>query len=121
MAKKPSRAEAAHWASAHGSDADYLGWLSFQPSCIDGAFGEWHDGVGRNVACHVRTVEGGAGTGCKPVYMAIPLTDAQHKLTHQHGNSALHPPEWWAAQAALHLKRWVRTRYKCEDGRDFRD
>ena len=110
MSSNPSRVEREHWAFAHGTDAEYLAWLTYQPSCLDGDFGEWHDGEGRNVACHVRSVKAGAGVGTKPPFSAVPLTDAQHRLTHQHGNGHFHPPEWWKTQAEEHLRRWKEAR-----------
>ncbi len=110
VSRKPSRAEREHWAFAHGADADFLRGLTHQPSCLDGSFSEYHDGEGRNVACHIRMVKAGAGTGLKPPLSALPLTDAQHRLTHQHGNSHFRPAEWWEARAEEDLRRWAEGR-----------
>ncbi len=113
MARKVSKSEAAHWASRFGSDECYLRWLSYQPSCVDGSFHQWQDGVGRNIACHVRRVGRGAGCGIKPPYSAIPMTQEQHL------NESDYPIEQRVAWADLHLERWARTRDP-EDDRDFR-
>lgn len=109
MAKKPGKTEQAHWGFAHGRDADFLEWLTYQPSCISGRFSEVHNGVGRSVACHVRTVAGGAGTAFKPPFSAVPLTDPEHKLTHQHGDSYFHPEDWWQEQVEKHLFAWIAS------------
>ena len=105
-----SRAEREHWAFTYGTDAEYRLWLTFQPSCIDGDFSEWPNGEGRNVACHVRSVKAGAGVATKPPFSAVPMTDRQHKLTHQHGNCYFGPPEFWQREAKLHLMRWIASR-----------
>lgn len=115
MAKKPGKEETAHWAYQYAPDACYLDWLTYQPSCVDGSFHQWQDGVGRNIACHVRQLNRGAGTGVKPPYSAIPMTQEQHL------NEERYPIEQRIAWAELHLKRWVRTRYATEDDRDFRE
>ncbi len=104
MSKKPGKSERSHWASEYGTDAEYLRWLSYQPSCVDGSFHQWQDGVGRNIAAHVRRQNRGAGLGKKPPFSAIPMTQEQHL-----GESD-YPIEQRVAWADLHLKRWVRTR-----------
>jgi len=102
-------------------DQDYLDWLSFQPSCINGAFSEYDgQGRGRCVACHVRR-SANAGTGYKPLFRAVPLTKAQHDYQHQFGEKALLEQqfgnfhtialgkEWFDNQAAIHLQRWKES------------
>ena len=110
MSRKPGREELAHWASEFGTDEEFRLWVSHQPSCLSGAFSEYHQGVGRNVACHIRTVAGGAGSAIKPPFSCVPMTDAEHRLTHAHGNGYFHPPEWWQDQVEGHLQRWIETR-----------
>ena len=110
MAGGPGRSERGHWAFAFGSDEAFRLWITHQPSCLSGDFGEWHDGEGRNVAAHVRSVKAGAGVARKPPFSAVPLTDAEHRATHQYGNSHFRPPEWWESQAEEHLRRWAATR-----------
>lgn len=39
----------------------------------------------------------------------LSLTRAEHDLTHQHGESALRPPEWFDVKAAECLDRWLDT------------
>lgn len=63
-------------------DKRYLEWVSHQPSAISGQFSEFKDGVGRCIACHVRRVSKGSGTGRKPPNRAIPLTFSEHNFQH---------------------------------------
>src|SRR5262245_14745507 len=51
------------------------------------------NGEGRCVAAHVRRASD-SGTAYKAAYSCVPLTDAEHRLQHQKGESALKPPEW---------------------------
>lgn len=101
------------------SDKKYLEWLSYQPSCLDGAFNQYIDGVGRNIACHVRRASN-AGTGYKPPFSAVPMTDEQHKLQSFMGEYTvlkkygfdLNPreaKEWFDNQAKIHLEKWKCT------------
>ena len=115
MPKKPGKEERGHWAYHYAPDAAYLDWLSYQPSCVDGAFHQCLDGVDRNIACHVRRVNRGAGCGIKPPYSAIPMTQEQHL------NEDRYPIEWRVSQADRYLKRWIRSLAKYEDEREFRD
>lgn len=61
-------------------DKKFLEWISYQPSIIDGTYNQYINGEGRNIACHVRRLSRGSGIGYKPLFSAIPLTDAQHQL-----------------------------------------
>ena len=118
---KKRKSEINHPAYKYGSDAEYLHWLSFQASCLSGEFNQYIDGVGRNIACHVRRANN-SGTGIKPPFSAVPLTDAEHKYQHQHGErealiryqSYLTPEflakEWFNDQAKIHLERWIEER-----------
>ena len=108
MSKKPGKEEKAHWAFEYGTDAEYLRWVTFQPSCVDGSFNQWQDGVGRNIACHVRQVNRGAGTGIKPPFSAIPMTHEQHL------DEERYRIEWRVEQAEEHLRRWVESRHTCK-------
>lgn len=76
--KKPGKEERGHWAFQFGTDREYLEWLSSRPSALSGAFNQILDGRGRCIACHVRRVSRGAGTGIKPPFSAIPLTHGEH-------------------------------------------
>lgn len=100
---KKSKMEMLHPASKYGKDEDYLRWLSFQPSCVDGTWNQWDD-VGRNIACHVRRIDRGAGCGIKPKFSAIPMTHTQHM------NEEDYTIEWRIKQADLHLERWIEHR-----------
>lgn len=69
--------------AAIGSDSEYLEWVRQQPCAITGEFdynkdeatGETRE---RCEAAHYRSIEGGAGTGIKPQYSAIPLLRQWH-------------------------------------------
>ena len=98
------------------SDKKYLEWLSYQPSCLDGTFNQYQDGVGRNIACHVRRASN-AGTGYKPKFSAVPMTDEQHKLQSTKGEAAVlyrylthftaeEAKQWFDNQAQKYLKQW---------------
>jgi len=118
--KKTSKAEAAHFASRYGTDKEYLEWLSFQPSCIDGTFNQYVDGIGRNIACHVRRASN-SGTSAKPVYSAVAMTDAQHKIQSTKGEAwvlsdyrqdcsnytNLKAKKWFDIAASQSLERWI--------------
>lgn len=116
-----SVAEMAHPASGRGTDAEFLNWLTYQPSCLDGGFSFTDEqGKPRNVACHVRRVAAGAGMATKPIFSAVPMTDEQHKLQHQRGEMAViekycigvrptspeQAKQWFETEAAEHLQRW---------------
>ena len=75
--------------------------MQTQPSCISGTFGEYlESGEGRSVAAHVRRASM-AGTAFKPLFSAVPISQAEHLLQHQHGEEYFHPKEWWDEQARL--------------------
>lgn len=57
-------------------DAKYLAWVRTQPSVVSGQFG--------CVAHHV-VGHGRCGTVKTSDYLAIPLTDLEHKALHQYG------------------------------------
>lgn len=80
------------WA-ALGTDEQYRKWIQRQPSAYSGDFSEWIHGEGRCIAAHVRRA-GEAGTGYKPPYSCIPLTDKEHQLQHQQGENALDGLDW---------------------------
>lgn len=118
------KAENEHPARAYGTDKQFLDWLTYQPSCLDGVFNQWQDGVGRNIACHVRRA-GFAGTGFKPPFSAVPMTDAQHKV--QSGRDgevgvllkytgqafALEQAKlWFENQVAMYLQQWIHERIR---------
>lgn len=74
---------------ALGTDAQYRQWIQKQPSAASGNFSEFiDDSEGRCVAAHVRR-SNNAGIGLKPEYSCVPLTNAEHQLQHQKGESAL--------------------------------
>lgn len=97
-------------------DQDFLDWLSYLPSAIDGAWSQWDSerGIGRNIACHVRRVSHGAGMGIKPLHNAIPLTTEQHSYQHQHGEKVflekyqITSPDWFQDQADRYYMMYIR-------------
>jgi len=94
-------------AQAKGTDKEFLDFIRRQPSAYSGRFSEYlEDGTGRCVAAHVRRASN-SGTACKPEYSAIPLTFAEHFLTHQKGETVLMRKEWFETQALKYLQRWI--------------
>lgn len=106
-----------------GSEMDYIQWLHRWPSCISGAYSEWHNGQGFCEAAHIRNVSAGSGTATKPEFWAVPLTSAEHRLTHQKGDSVFCPPEWWNEQAGIYLCRWLNgvEPPDCAEQEEFQD
>ena len=107
-------------ATRKGKEADYLEWLSHQPSCVSGRFtGYDENGDGRSIACHVRRIKFGSGTGHKPNYFAVPLTDGEHQVQHgKRGEQGClfdagwdltqeEAKEWFEQRAVEYLKRWL--------------
>jgi len=86
---------------ALGTDDGFLAWIRTQPSAVSGK-------TVNIEASHVRRVKFGAGTGIKPPFCAIPLTHGEHALTHQNGESALKPPEWFEKKAMEFREAWVK-------------
>lgn len=65
--------------SLKAQDKKYLTWLRTQPSCLS-----------RMVPCvsaHVRRARH-SGTGYKPLFSAVPLTDEEHRWQSNHGELA---------------------------------
>lgn len=91
---------------AIGSDEQFLAWIRLQPSAHSDEFSEHVNGEGRCEAAHVSRIANGRGVGHKPEYSAIPLTHAEHALTHAKGESALRPREWFDEQRIKYLERW---------------
>jgi hypothetical protein len=90
---------------AKGNDKAYREWIQRQPSCVSGQFSEYVNGEGRCIAAHIRRA-GKSGIAFKAEFSCVPLTDAEHRLTHQHGEAALRPKEWFDAQVKLYLAKW---------------
>lgn len=70
-----------------GTDGEYRAWIQLQPSIVSKQFSEYVNGEGRCVAAHVRRVANGSGTSIKPKFACVPLTDAEHQLQHNKGES----------------------------------
>ena len=87
------------------TDQEYRAWIQKHPSCISGRFSEYVNGEGRNPACHVRRAKN-SGTGYKAEFSCVPLTQAEHNLQHQHGETYFHPKEWWDAQVEKYRRLW---------------
>lgn len=106
---------------AIGTDQQYHAWVQCQPSCISHQYSEYVYGSGRCIAAHVRRA-GQAGTGYKPPYQQIPLTNEEHMIQHQHGEAELllrtgvmdattatasAVREWFDAQVTTHRHQWA--------------
>ena len=81
-----SKTEREHPAYKYGTDKQFLKWITFQPSVIDGTYNQYDPD--RNIPCHVRRLTGGAGLGIKPPFSAVPMTDEQHRIQSNHGERA---------------------------------
>ena len=90
------------------SDKNYREWIQRQPSCISGEYSEYVDGEGRCIAAHVRRAKN-SGIGMKPEFSCVPLTDAEHRLQHQHGETYLAPKAWWDEQVEIYRQRYEET------------
>lgn len=125
--RKRSKAESSPWAQ-YGSDAGFLEWTTHQPSILDGTFNQYNPD--RNIACHVRRQNLGAGMGKKPSYSAVAMTDEQHKVQSIYGESSaiasFHPHAaeilgkdpsksteraraWFEEQRLMELDRWKQS------------
>lgn len=119
-----SKEERAHSAYQYGTDLEYLNWLTYQPSCLDGSWNQWDDGVGRNIACHVRRLKKGAGLAIKPPFSAVPMTDKQHRVqsgkdgelgaikrfTYYYGFTQDLAKLWFEEKANEYLEQWIKER-----------
>jgi len=98
---------------AIGTDRLFLGWIRQQKSAYSKEYSEIHDdGVGYCVPAHIRKVQHGSGTGIKPPYCAIPLTQSEHDLTHSKGDIALGDELWWDKQRIKYVSQWAYEQLK---------
>lgn len=117
---KHGKDEMAHPAFQYGTDAQFLKWVSTQPSI----FGGWNQtNPNRNIPCHVRRIHCGAGMGIKPPFSAVPMTDEQHKLQSGRNGQARclqtyrdttcspeKAGEWFEKKRDEMVKKWIETR-----------
>lgn len=89
-----------------GTDKQFIAYIRSLPSCVSGGYSEYLHGEGRCIAAHVRRA-GSSGVGLKGSFSCVPLTDAEHRLQHQKGESALRPKFWWDEQVDLHRQEWA--------------
>ena len=102
-----------------GTDKQYLEWLKGKKSAFSGERDIDKDtGEMFCVPAHVRHVEHGSGTGIKPPYSAIPLTNAEHQLSHQKGDSAIAPRDWWDKMRVKYVSQWAYETLKANMGYD---
>jgi hypothetical protein len=90
-----------------GSQDDYGRWVRTNPCAF--ASESCHGDI---VAAHVRRIEYGAGVGRKPPYAEIPMCDHHHRIQHQHGESAVAPPDEFEALRIQYISRWARVMLK---------
>jgi hypothetical protein len=95
---------------AVGTDDQFLDWMRKHPRSATGKLAGGESGP--IVPAHVRRVANGSGTGVKPPFSAIPLTDQEHRLQHQKGESAVHTDgkEWFDKKRVQYLTEWVKSR-----------
>lgn len=100
---------------AIGTDDKFRAWVQRQPSAYSGDFSEFVDGEGRCIAAHVRRA-GESGTSYKAEYACIPLTNAEHQLQHQKGESALGGKEWCDKMRLKYVEQWAWDTLKAKLG-----
>lgn len=111
------------------SDKKFLAYISTLPSCVSGRFSQYlESGEGRCIACHVRRASN-SGTGYKPEFSAVPLTDEEHKYQHSAGElsvilrygqgrtgildcSVEGAKDWFNRKAELYRQMWERRNAK---------
>lgn len=94
-----------------GTDKQFVAYIRTLPSCISGTFSEYVNGEGRSIAAHIRRAKS-SGIGMKPEYSCVPLTDAEHRQQHQHGESSLAPKHWFDVQSEIYRILWAISRLK---------
>lgn len=105
---RPKTEEQEHYAYAYGTDAQFLEWVSHQPSVIDGDFQQFNPD--RNTACHYRRIKHGAGWATKPPFCALPMTHEQHMAQERWGYEHFHPLEWWEDKVLEMVTKWIEHR-----------
>jgi hypothetical protein len=96
-------------ARAKGTDKEFREWVQRQPSCISGRFSEFlENGEGRCVAAHVRRA-GESGTGFKGEFAVVPMTQAEHLIQHQKGESIFGGKEFFDEQRIRYLRMWIES------------
>jgi len=93
-------------ATEKGGDDKYQAYIRGFPSCLTNDFKEFPNGEGRSVFAHIRK---NAGTGYKPPYSGVPLTQVQHANQHQHGYEYYNPMSWWENKRDEYLAKWVNN------------
>jgi len=91
---------------AIGTDQEYREWLQSQPCAFRGAKPPGIECSGDIVAAHVRRVANGAGVGCKPLYSALPMCDAHHRLQHEKGESVYGGKDVFDRLRIVYLQSW---------------
>lgn len=105
-----SRSEREHPAYKHGTDREFLRWVSHQPSVISGLFHQYNPD--RSIPAHVRRISDGAGLGQKPPFSCVPLRQIEHDVQGLHGEARalkmFHPMyyEWTESEA----RSWFEDR-----------
>lgn len=107
------------------TDKKYRDYISTLPSCISGRFSQYLEtGEGRNIACHVRRASN-SGTGYKPEFSCVPMTDEEHQYQHKSGElgvilrfgqgrsgivdcSVEGAKDWFDRKVVLYRKMWER-------------
>lgn len=81
------------------SDAKYCAFLRTQRSPFSGKY--------PTVAAHFRTAAN-SGTGIKPPFSAIPLTQKEHDEQHRVGTFKFAGRDWWIGQVARFQDLFIR-------------
>lgn len=110
---------------ALGTDDQFQDYVRHHKSCVSGEFQGFVAGTGKDVCiyAHVRRASN-SGTGIKPVFSGVPLTDLEHKIQHNEGELALLQKHeilpniasvdtakaWFDKKAAKYRADWARSR-----------
>ena len=96
-------------AIAKGTTEQFEAYARTFPSVLTNDYKEYINGDGVSVFAHLRDVSRGSGTGIKPDYSGVPLTQEQHAKQHQHGYDYYNPREWWEAESNKMLCKWINN------------
>lgn len=93
--------------AAIGTPEQYHEWIQRQPSAWSGEFSEYVNGEGRCIAAHFRSVALGSGTGIKPDYTEIPMTNSEHINQHEKGYGLYGGKDWFQKQREKYVRAWA--------------
>jgi hypothetical protein len=104
---KPERIKCStYWAAQYGTDAEFQAFVRKLPSAISGKL--------PCVFAHYRTAAN-SGTGIKPEFSGIPMTDAENLTQHRVGQYNFIPRKQWEFLVEKYLRMWIQSVFKPQD------